>query len=187
MTTNDILTSITDWTNWASNPQNKRYDIALLKIWIQFEKFISELFVLYATGDTSESGFKPNLKLQFQSEEQLNVFLKEGHKTYIEFPTQIKKLSKHIFDNNPFDTAIFLDVNNWKAYNEIIAIRNYIVHESGESKEKYLKTCFANNEVNFKEPNDFLQSKKKQSNNTNYTYYIDSIRAMCSILISPPQ
>ena len=185
MTTNDIDTTIADWTTWASNSQNKRFDIALFKIWIQFEKFISELFVLYATGGTSEKGFKPKLKLQFRSEEQLNAFLKEGNKKYIDFPTQIQKLSKHIFENYPFDIAIFSEANNCNSYNEIVAIRNYIAHESGESKTKYLKSCFGNNEANFKEPNDFLQSNKKQSNITYYTYYVNSIKAMCSILISP--
>lgn len=187
MTTSDIFSAITDWTNWASNSQNKRYDIALLKIWIQFEKFLANLFVMYATGAISESGYKPDLKLQFRNEEQLNAFLMEGNRTYIEYLTQIKKLSKHIFEKDPFDIAIFSDVNNSNAYNEIIAIRNYVAHESGEAKTKYLRVCFGNNEALFKEPNDFLQSKKKQSGNTNYTYYIDSIKAMCLILISPPQ
>ena len=45
MTTNEIKTTITTWNNWASNPHVQRYDIALLKIWIQFERFISELII----------------------------------------------------------------------------------------------------------------------------------------------
>ena len=34
MVTNDILNAITLWTDWANKPENKRYDIALFKIWI---------------------------------------------------------------------------------------------------------------------------------------------------------
>ena len=187
MTSNDINTAINDWSAWASNSQNHRFDIALLKIWIQFEKFTSELFVLYATGQSSESRYKPRLQLKFQSEEQLNIFLREGNRTYIEFPTQIKKLSKHIFVDDPFDTAIFSDVNYNDAYNQIIAIRNYIAHESGEARIKYLKVCFGNSEDKFKEPNDFLQSNKKQTGKTYYTYYIESVQDMVSILIDPPK
>ena len=42
MTTTEIRNTITTWSNWASDPHIQRYDIALLKIWIQFERFIRE-------------------------------------------------------------------------------------------------------------------------------------------------
>lgn len=56
MTTNEIKNAITTWNNWAGNPDVKRYDIALLKIWIQFERFLSDLVILYSTGQPSEKG-----------------------------------------------------------------------------------------------------------------------------------
>lgn len=61
MVTNDILNAITLWTDWANKPENKRYDIALFKIWIQFEKFMADLFINYATGNSSEVGFKGSI------------------------------------------------------------------------------------------------------------------------------
>lgn len=186
MVSSDITTTITTWTEWASTPNNNRYDIALLKIWIQFEKFMAELFIKYATGSKSEEGFSPRLKLQFYDEEQLNVFLREGNRTYIDFPTQIKKLSKHIFVNDPFD-VIFLDSNINNAYNQIIAIRNYIAHESGEAKSKMIKTCFGGRDEHFKYPNDFLLTKERSTNKTYYTYYTDTIANAAKLLVNPPQ
>ena len=112
--------------------------------------------------------------------------MREGNRTYVEYPTQIKKLSKHIFTKDPFD-VIFSDNNIFNAYNQIIAIRNYIAHESGESKAKLIKTCFGGRDEKFKEPNDFLQSKEKSTNHTYYTYYIDIIKNVAQLLINPPE
>ena len=186
MITNDIINSIELWTEWANKPENHRYDIALLKVWIQFEKFISELFVTYATGNGSETGFKPNLKLRFIDETHLNAFLRDGNRTYVDYPSQIKKLSKHIFINNPFD-VIFLDTTIYNAYNQIISIRNYVAHESGESKNKFLSTCFGGNINHFKEPNDFLLTKERTTGKAYYTYYVETIKNAIQLLVDPPQ
>jgi len=186
MVKNDVLNAITTWTEWASKDENKRYDIALLKIWIQFEKFIAELFVTYATGNQSEEGFTPTLKLRFVDESQLNVFLREGNRTYIDYPTQIKRLSKYIFDNDPFD-VIFLNATINNAYAQIISIRNYIAHESGEAKTKMIKNCFGGREDHFKEPNEYLLSNERTTNNTYYTYYVDIIKSAVQLLVNPPQ
>lgn len=186
MVKNDILCAIATWTEWANEVGNKRYDIALLKIWIQFEKFIAELFVTYATGNRSEVGFSPSLKLKFSDETQLNVFLREGNRTYIDYPTQIEKLSKHIFDKDPFD-IIFLDATIHNTYLQIISIRNYIAHESGEAKAKMIKTCFGGRDEHFREPNDYLLAIKRSSNSSYYTYYVDTIKHMVELLIDPPQ
>lgn len=186
MVTNDIINSIETWTAWASKPENHRYDIALFKVWIQFERFMSELFVAYATGNTSEAGFSPNLKLHFIDESHLNAFLRDGNHTYVDYPSQIKKLSKHIFVNNPFD-VIFLDATIYNAYNQIISIRNYVAHESGESKNKFINTCFGGNINHFKEPNEFLLMKERTTNKTHYTYYIEIIKSTVHLLVAPPQ
>lgn len=186
MKVNDISESIRAWTDWAKADNNNQYDIALLKIWIQFEKFMAELFVAYATGNESEEGFSPDLKLRFTDEEQLNVFLRDGNRTYIDYPAQIKKLSKHIFSTDPFD-VIFLDADVNVAYNQIVALRNFIVHESGEAKTKMIKVCFGGRDDHFKSPNDFLLTKQKSTSKTYYTYYIDIINNTAKLLVNPPK
>ncbi len=186
MTKADITQAVNEWTNWANQESCKRYDIALLKIWIQFEKYLAEMFINYATGGTSEEGFKPRLRLHFDNEEHLNAFLRNENRTYIEYPPRIKSLSKHIFTDDPFDVAIFSDAKNSQIYNNIIAIRNYVAHESGEAKRKYIACCCNNDQSRFKEPNEWLQEKKKGTGQTNYSIYIEAIKAMVDILVDPP-
>lgn len=185
MTTNEIRTTISIWNNWASNPHIQRYDIALLKIWIQFERFISELIITYATGQSSEKGYLPTLKIQFLDEEQFNAFMREGNKKYVEYLNKIEKLSKHIFVNDPFD-VIFLDSTNKTAYEQIKALRNYIAHESGEAKSRLINLCFSGNTSNFLEPNDYLLKRERTSRNTYYTYYTTIIQNIVDLLVDPP-
>lgn len=177
--------TIDKWTNWAVKPGVGRYDIALFKIWISFEKFLSGLFIQYSLGQSSEKGYFPTLNIQFKSEEQFNAFMKEGNKQYIEYIDKITKLSNHIFEVNPFD-SILSDSKYRPVMNEIRALRNYIAHESGESRRKVIDTCFSGNERKFLEPNDYLKSKEKDTKNTYYTYYTDCIKDMIEILISGP-
>lgn len=185
MTTNEIKSSITTWNNWAGNPHVQRYDIALLKIWIQFERFLSELIITYSTGQPSETGYSPNLKIRFQNEEQFNAFMREGNKKYVEYLSKIEKLSKHIFINDPFD-IIFLDATNKTAYEQLKALRNYIAHESGEAKSKLINLCFSGNANNFLEPNLFLLTRERSTRNTYYTYYTTIIQNIAELLVDPP-
>lgn len=185
MTTNEIKTAIITWSNWACNPHVQRYDIALLKIWIQFERFLSELIIAYSTGQPSEMGYLPTLKIRFQDEEQFNAFMREGNKKYVEYLSKIEKLSKHIFVNDPFD-VIFLDATNKTAYEQLKALRNYIAHESGEAKSKLINLCFSGNANNFLEPNNFLLTRERSSRNTYYTYYTTIIQNIVELLVDPP-
>ena len=185
MTTNEIKTTITTWNNWAGNPHVQRYDIALLKIWIQFERFISELIITYSTGQPSEMGYLPTLKIRFQDEERFNAFMREGNKKYVEYLSKIEKLSKHIFIDDPFD-VIFLDATNKPAYEQLKALRNYIAHESGEAKSKLINLCFSGNANNFLEPNNFLLTRERSTRNTYYTYYTTIIQNIVELLVDPP-
>ena len=182
----DVINSITFWTSWAANPEVKRYDIAILKIWIQFERYIGDLFVKYATGEESEDGFAPTLNIRFANEEQLNVFLREGNKTYIDYIKQIQKLSKHIFQNNPFD-VIFEEADNYNVFLQLTSIRNFIVHESGESKAKLIKTCFGGNSDKYIEPNQYLMANKRGQGISYYTYYTQVITNLTALLSSPSE
>lgn len=185
MISNEVKTAISEWTEWASKSEVQRYDIALLKIWIKFEKFIGDLFVTYATGNPSETGYVPDLKIRFQDEEQFNIFMREGTKMYVEYLVKIEKLSNHIFKRNPFE-IILLDSVIKPAINQMRAIRNYIVHESGDAKRKLINVCFSGNERKFVEPNVFLKTREKTTNDTYYTYYINTIISVLELLINNP-
>lgn len=186
MVKREVLDAIVAWTDWANLPENNRYDIALLKIWIQFEKYMAYSFVNYATGNSSEDGYSPTLKLQFADEAHLNPFLRSENRTYVDYPTQIKKLSKHIFESNPFD-VIYSNADIWNAYDQMGALRNYIAHESGEAKQKLIEKLFGGDSAKFKEPNDFLKTKKKNTGKTYYSYYTETIKNAVILLSDPPR
>lgn len=185
MVSNDVKQAISDWTEWARTPGVGRYDIALFKIWIQFERFLGGLFITYATGNASETGYMPHLKVQFLDEEHFNIFMREGNKKYVEYLDKIEKLSPHIFQDNPFD-IILLDANIKPAFEQMKTIRNYIAHESGEAKRKLINTCFSGDDRHFTEPNIFLLSREKTTGNTYYTYYTEIIKNVVDFLISAP-
>lgn len=180
-----IENEIMFWKEWASQNKNSRYDIALFKIWIQFERFIGELFIKYSIGEKSEEGYSPQLKLDFSSEEQLNAFLREGNKPYIEYLNKINKLSKHIFETDPFQ-MIYKDSKNSLVFDQVKAIRNYVAHESGSAKSKYINICFSGDKRKFKEPNDYLKQREKETGESYFTYYTDAIKDMVELLINPP-
>lgn len=185
MVSSDVNKAISEWTTWAAKPDVQRYDIALLKIWIQFERFIGEMFMIYATGNPSERGYSPELKIKFQDEEQFNAFMREGKKKYIEYLDKIEKLSSHIFKTNPFD-VILLDADIKTSFEQMKTIRNYIAHESGEARRKLVNICFSGNEKKFVEPNEFLKSREKTTKDTYYTYYMKIIRTILELLIEDP-
>ena len=172
MTLNDIESSINEWTNWAN--ENENYDIALLKIWIVFEKYLGEVFLNYSLGNPSEQGGYPQLKLQFEDENHFNAFMMEGTKKYIDYISKIEKLSQHSFRQNPFD--IFLsDGDKKNKFAQLRALRNYIAHESGESKRKITSLIFNNNESRFVEPKIYLKNIPRGSSKSYYTIYTECI------------
>lgn len=185
MVSSEVKQAITDWTTWAASPGIERYDIALLKIWIQLEKFLGDLFVIYSIGNPSETGYKPKLKIKFLSEEHFNIFMRDGSKKYIEYLDKIEKYSEHIFRDNPFD-IILLDAEKKTAIDQMKALRNYIAHESIEAKRKIVNLCFSGNEKKFLEPNIYLKTREKMSGNTYYTYYTSIISDVVDYLITDP-
>lgn len=182
MQSKDVKDTVSFWTEWASKPEVKRYDIALFKVWIKFERFAGSMFLDYSLGKCSETGYAPNLKIKFQDEEQFNAFMREKGKKYIDYFDRIENLSKHIFADNPFD-ALLYDANIQSALGQITALRNYTAHESEEAKSKVIKTCFGNNEKRFIEPNAYLQKKEKTTQKSYYTYYTEIILAIVEKII----
>ena len=177
----EILENIDTWIRWSS--EKEIYDVALLKIWIQFEKYLGQLFTTYCLGGQSETGFQPRLKIQFQDETQFNAFMREGNKTYIEYVGRIEFLSKHIFETNPFD--IILTTEYKTSFEQMKYLRNYIAHESEESRRKLLNNIFYGREEKFEAPNEYLKSFNRSEGMTYFTYYTNQIKDMIELLENP--
>ena len=174
MHSEEVKDTINSWTKWAQENNNSNYDIAILKIWIKFERYLGDVFLNYSIGNPSEEGYFPKLKLCFKDESQFNAFMVDGNKKYIEYINKIEKLSTYIFENNPFN-IILEDCERKELFNQLKYLRNYIAHESEESRRKVIKYCFGGHEEKFIEPDEFLKSKPKKRDDSYYSIYIQLI------------
>ena len=181
MTKTDFYTKLNEWKTWANT--NNQYDIGLLKIWINFEKFYSEIFLIYSLGGASEDGFSPTRRLCFDEDKQFYAFVKNPNSSFIDYTKQIPALSPFIFSYNPFD--IFITDSIYKpVFLEVTRIRNYIAHESAESKNK-LKSLPQFSEDYIDNLNSYLMLRKNNTRESIFTYYVDRIKEMAEIISNP--
>ena len=68
--------------------------------------------------------------------------------------------------------------------NKMIVLRNYIAHESPESKTKYIRTCLGGGV--YIEPCDYLTKKNRRTSKSNYTIFIDKINEISDLVLDPP-
>lgn len=164
------------WNEWVGKPDNKHYDLALFKIWIQFEKVLSQLFELYILGDSSLAGYSPQRRLQFSDLTQYRGISMRANEKYIDYMQHAKDKSKLIFEqhDNPFE-SIFVDPNFANVIKEVQAIRNFVAHESPEARKKYKNSCLGGVNKADISPNDFLQRMRKKQDMTNFTYYTEKL------------
>lgn len=156
------------------------YEIVFLKIFVKYEQFLLERFKFYSVGQTSESGYTPNRKLNFSDEAHLNIFLRKNN-SYLECFDVIDKYSNHIFVENPF-FCIFEVADNQTHIKNMITLRNYIVHESPESQKKYIDIT---GKKTFIEPHKFLLSTKKGSATTMFQLYVNVMINTSNFICSP--
>lgn len=64
-------------------------------------------------------------------------------------------------------------------------LRNYIAHESEESRRKLLNNIFYGREEKFEEPNEYLKSFNRSEGMTYFTYYTNQIKDMIELLENP--
>ncbi len=158
------------------------YEASFFKIYVKFEVYLANIFEEYCVGIESSKGYCPQRKLAFSDKEHLRAILK-GDKQYVDYIKKIEALSKHIFVDNPFN-IIFDVADNSTMFNQMTALRNYIAHESGESKLKYIKTCLGNG--NFIEPSEYLLKENRRTSKSNYTIFVDKIIEISDLILETP-
>lgn len=184
-----VLNEIELWDSLFSSEENineRLYEIAIFKIFVKLEFFISEAFIVYATGVANEYGYSAKRQLNFKDKRHLKAVLKSGNKGFIDFNDKIKSLSKHIFEEqkNPFD-IILSDAEYSQYYNKIRVIRNYIAHESEESKKKYIAEVLNNRQ--FIEVHEHLTKINRRTSKSNYSIYIDKIKDITEVISNPAE
>lgn len=145
---------------------------------IKFQKFIYNMFELYALGGTSSQGYTPSLKHTFSDEKELHAFL-GGKKEYIEYDAKINALSEYIFDNDIFDKLRMLQPI---PYNQLVDIRHHIAHESNHSRNKIIQQHIINET---EEISDFFVKKKKGSADTYIVAIIKTLKEYSDYVINP--
>lgn len=158
------------------------YEASFFKIYVKFEVYLSNIFENYCIGMQSSKGYCPERKLTFIDKEHLRVILR-GDRQYVDYIKKIEMLSKHIFVDNPFN-IVFDVADNLTILNQMITLRNYIAHESGEAKIKYIKTCLGNGQ--FIEPPIYLTKRNRRTSKSIYTTYIEKIIEISDMILERP-
>lgn len=151
-------------------------EIAFFKIFVKFENFITDIIIDYATK-TAVNTSKVELRIEFSDRDH---FKKVTGLKYLDTGKKTKELVDQIFTNSN-NISVFFTSQDSQFFEEMKLLRNYIAHESEESKHKYLRTTL-NNYTDFLEPNDFLKSKKRGETESIYTKFVNMVLTYAELI-----
>jgi hypothetical protein len=185
MKAEELLEEINYWNSELSTGSENLYEYAFFKVFVKFERYMSQRFIEYATGLKTKNDIELARKLKFNNKEHINVFLKSPNSSFVNYLERIQSTSKYIFEDekNPF-SLIFEDAQIKERFDKMKCLRNYIAHESDESKHKYHKHVLTS-ASSFQEPNEFLKEIKRGKQKTNYTILIEDLREMIKRIEEP--
>jgi hypothetical protein len=169
MENQELFDEIDKWNNIFSSTTTidpTLYELAFFKVFIKFEKFLSDCFEKYAVGLGSSSGYLPNRRLNFDDLDHLNRVIKKENISFVNHYEVIKKLSDCFFHDNPFE-IIKSDPTFTTIIGQMKIIRDYIAHESTAAKTKYITTILNNRP--FIEPHVHLLLVKRNTSKSFYT------------------
>lgn len=146
------------------------YPYFFFSVFIKFQNFIYNMFEKYSLGQNSTKGYKPSLKHNFQDEKELHSFLGTKKKDYIEYDEKIDLLSSYIFDPDIFFQLSMLQPI---PYSQLIAIRNYIAHESNHSKNKLEQLKIIDSTTTL---SDYFIKKKKGTSKSHFELIIENLK-----------
>lgn len=174
----EISEMISEIDKWAKLlPEHPQLiELAFFKIFVKFEKFLLNMILKYSTGNKSSKNYCPKRRLEFLDEDHV-INTISPDKKFLEINEKTKTLVKQLFhEDNPFTD--FFDSEDTQFYNQMKLVRNYIAHESEESKVRYqnrVLSCSGFRE--FIEPLDFLNAPKnnRKGEDSNYTEFVNII------------
>lgn len=185
ITNTELLNKIDEW-NLEISQNDKHIHYGLLEIFIEFEKFLTESFIAYSLKDEGKNNFKPVLRINFIDEDHLFGLLK-CDKVYIDYIKKIQEVKKFIFEeiscpfNKVFSTSEFQTY-----FSQIKILRDFIAHQSKESKYKYLTKVLNPNGINtYIKADTFLKKINTNKSKSYYSIYIDSLKFYSEIICDP--
>lgn len=156
---------------WALKVQSNPdfLELAFFKIFVKFENFITEAIFDYATKKVENTN-KVLLRISFDDREH---FKNVTGIQYLDTSPKTKKLVDQIFTNTNI-ISVFFDSQDSTFFEQMKFLRNYIAHESEESKNKYLRKTL-NSDV-FVEPNQFLMTRNRNEVDSVYARFINLVK-----------
>lgn len=163
----ELVNEIEKWKEKIKD-NNDFLEIAFFKIFVKFENFITDIIIDYATGAVINKE-KVDLRISFEDRDH---FKGVTGVNYLDTSKKTKKLVENIFcENNKI--SFFFNSQDSGFFEEMKYLRNYIAHESKESKNRYINVTLNTYHLDgFVEPNVFLRWKKTSERDTIYTKFI---------------
>ncbi|ENZ7264014.1 hypothetical protein ACG7YO_002015 [Enterococcus faecalis] len=163
----ELMSEITKWQTKISEDEIF-LELAFFKVFVKFENFLTDIIIDYATGAVSNPE-KVERRLNFVDREH---FKKTTNLIYLDTSDKTKTLVDQLFtDNNKI--SFFFNSSDNEFFEKMKALRNYIAHESVESRNKYVKKTLNNRD--FIAPNDFLKSKNRNDQDSMYTKFVNMV------------
>lgn len=181
MTRDELEKFINDLVDKIKNTKDSDIiEVYFLKIFVKFQCYLTDVFINYALGEKSEKGYCPIRKLNFPDRDTMERFLKMGNKRYIDYYDLAKTTGDIFFVDNPFN--IMNQTTNFKmSLQQMESIRNYIAHESEESKRSYLRYCLFDSK--FIRPSDFLLKINNSNNYSNLYTFIEDMKNISDLIL----
>lgn len=177
-----LLDKIGEWEEELVD-NTKHIHFALLEVFIEFEKFFKDAFILYSLGKKGKNNFSPKLRIEFEDEEHLLGFLK-CDKQYVDYIKKITEIKEYIFLQGTCPFKKVFDTSKFQTYfKQIQLLRNFIAHQSEESKRKYIeKVLRTNGQNSYIKANTFLNKINRNKNVSYYSIYIDAMKFYSEII-----
>lgn len=152
---------------------------AFLEIYIEFERFLADIFEKYCLGLSSSAGFIPERNLNFSDINQLRVFLKNKGSGFILYLDKIEELSDYIFkqDANPFECLLH---NSKFQYTDLKNIRNYLAHKSDSSYDKLVSSQIIKQNQSIE---DYFSKKKKGLTINYFDFHVEQLIDISTLII----
>jgi hypothetical protein len=182
---NNLLIKIDEWRTELGNSE-KHIHFAFLENFIEFEKFLTISFLNYALGEEGKDEYKPTRRIEFSDKEHFEGLLK-CDKKYIDYIKKIQEVKRFIFheDSCPFN-KVFSSAEFMSHFKQMQVIRNYITHQSEESKNQYIKKVLEPNGIpTFIKVDTFLKRINRQQSVSNYSIYIESLKFHSEVICNP--
>lgn len=178
-----LIDEVEYWKNLLQvNSNSELIELAFFKIFIKYEKIISDLFIHYSIGEKSDFNYCPVRKLNFVDENHVNKILQKQNTSFINHFEIVLKLSEYFFIDNPFEILS----NSANYSNEVIkmkVIRDFIAHESLHSKKKFERTVTNNQEL---KPYEFLNKINPALSITYYSQYVKIMEETSDYILKGP-